>query len=475
MKQVQTKGVITDYIESILLQNNNRILLQAGVSSGKSYMATESLPEKGNVLIITSRKIIKESIGNSAIRQTHAHQVTVLHIWDIQRDIHKYIGTNKFAFIVIDEIHFLLSDTYADAAVYMVDFIKSIPTDVRVIMMSACADRVKGFLEGDMGVKVDFVDLTKITRTVKPQKALTITARQSWAHLERASKDNKILYFAATTADAYELESKLRARGISAVAITSQPENRKTQDELGFQEEQSALRCLEYNTHWPDHVFVLITTSKLREGINLHDSTIKTVITELKDVVSLIQCSGRVRHGVEEFCVVTDKCKRIPYLDEDKLLKVEGVVSTMNRMVDLAFQAASNEDDANMLTGFDSVKKEYGDLIVRLDKHFTVNRGLIREYRLRKAEHRRYLEDADQYLSDVLGMPVYKTEVASATLDLLASYCEKQLTSYEKDELVSRLNQAGLNGTRLPVLLANTGYTYSHARNHSWYRIERVS
>ena len=271
------------------------------------------------------------------------------------------------------------------------------------------------------------------------------------------------------------MESKLRARGISAVAITSQPENRITQDNSGYQEEQRALLCLEYNTHWPDHVSVLITTSKLREGINLHDSTIKTVITELKDVVSLIQCSGRVRHGVEEFCVVTDKSKRIPYLDEDKLLKVEGVVSAMNRIVDLAFQAALDEDDANMLTGFESVKKEYGDLIVRLDKHFTVNRGLIREYRLRKAEHRRYLEDADQYLSDVLGVPVKKTEVASAALDLLASCCGKQMTSSEKDELVSRLNQAGLCGTRLPVLLANTGYTYSHARNYSRYRIERVS
>lgn len=470
MNQMKKKGVVADFIDPII-RNHKRILLKAGVSSGKSYMAIEYLPTIGSTLIIPSRKTIKKSLIHQNERSPKEHHVDIIHIWDLQNHFDEYKNTDKFKFVVIDEIHLLTSDTFTTAAVYAAEFIKSLPSNVCLIMMSACADRTREFLEGDLGINIYYVDLSDVTCSVKPQKLLTITAKQSWDMLLKSNRDNKTLYFAATTRDAYDLESRLLSKGVSAVAITSQSENRRDKPDEREMVEINTLLCLEHNTHWPSDIAVLITTTKLREGINLHDKTIKTVITELKDVVSLIQCAGRVRHGVEQFCVVKDKTPYISYIDPDKLGNLDRLVKILNDMIYVAKRDYINDEIFSMLTGFDSVKKEYGDLIVPYEGRFIINKGLIREYRMRIHENRLYQADPEKYLLDVLGIhanPGYDKESVN---QLLQSVSGIKMSCVEKNALVQQLNTAGISGTQLKVLLRDTNFTYECPRNNSWYRI----
>lgn len=65
---------------------------------------------------------------------------------------------------------------------------------------------------------------------------------------------------------------------------------------------------------FPDGIDLIITTSKLREGINIHDESLKFMITELWDSVSLVQAQGRARLGLKYLYIVEERMgKRAPF------------------------------------------------------------------------------------------------------------------------------------------------------------------
>lgn len=147
---------------------------------------------------------------------------------------------------------------------------------------------------------------------VEPRQIEIVQQKTALRELKQANEENKVLYFVETTDKAYQLEREYLDLGIRACAITSKPENRinaypdKDEQSLNriLAKSIAALECLEENERFPDEIDLIITTSKLREGINIKDKRNKLIITELRDSVSLIQCAGRNRYGVDRFMIV---------------------------------------------------------------------------------------------------------------------------------------------------------------------------
>ena len=451
---------VSDYQVEIL--RSKRTLLKASLGSGKTTFATQVLPKLGRVLFITSRKVIKNQTIHSAIESVCKGMLTIYHQWDIKG---KDINPADYDYIVIDEIHLLLSDTFSDGAFHVERLIKSIPDDKCLIMMSACADRVWNYLESVLKIKVNFIDLTGKTIEVKPKAKSIITSTQAYKLIESADENNKVLYFVETTKGAYKLECRLLAKSKRVIAITSKQKNRI--EETLTEKEQQTLAYLDYRQRFPDDIDIIITTSKLREGLNLIDTRVKMVISELKDYVSLVQCSGRVRHGVENYYIVKDKGNRIPFYNLDKLATVESYIIELNKMISVITEEGILRK--KILDNLQEMTNDYDALIIFWNGKFHINNGMVAEIKARFEEYSKAQNDLEQYFRDTVVSEDWQVKFNS----LVEPYLNRRFSPAERHKLVDTLNQYGWNIKSLGPVVKQYGYKLTPAANYSAYTLAR--
>ena len=301
------------------LAGSNRIIIKSPVGAGKNYFCMHELPhmaEKKPILFMTSRQATVEQIGRELQEIMFGGNGFVIsqffceigeeiggknfiygHSWDLKKQIAEYLPLAQqgyFKYIVMDECHSLTSDSmFADALLAVFELLEAAAKDTTVILMSACPERVlaAGFMKSYK--LLDFSHCHK----AEPQKVEIMQGTTAKAQLHRANSENKILYYVRETKKAYELEKELNGAGLRAIAITSQKGAREnvysTKEECEEMELKTGLAfdSLREHERFPEDVDIIIATSKLREGINIKDHAVKTVITDLRDSISLIQLS----------------------------------------------------------------------------------------------------------------------------------------------------------------------------------------
>ena len=483
------------------LAGYNRLMIKAPVGGGKNYFCMHVLPQmatKKPVLFITSRKATVEQIGRElqeiADSEGFAPSVRFCrigeppqdrnfiygHSWDIENHLTEYVELVRrgfFRYIVMDECHSLMTDTlFASAPLAVLELLEIVAADTTVILMSACPERIfKSGLTVDYKM-LDYSDCHK----AEPQHVEIIQGTTAKKLSLKAGEDNKILYFVADTKHAYQLEKEYNEAGIRATAITSQPEKRKEvykgETEIKEREKRSglALRSLREQERFPDNVDLIIATSKLREGVNIKDSRVKTIITELRDSVSLIQCSGRVRHGVENFYIKdgNSHCLVRGYQDYYK----SGQRHLKNHNRTLADYDNQEEKDRYIA----SVQKLHKGVIYysRECACFLLNRFYMPEQEQKWTDYEEWIADRAGYIKRVMEREqvAYGAE-EDTIIEIIEPYCGRRLDKAERAELLEKLNavlpQGNQISRKLKTFVEKWGFVYTNEPDKRHYWIEK--
>lgn len=498
--QYDMNEVGADTIEE--LAGYNRLMIKCPVGGGKNYFCLHVLPkmvQQKPILFITSRKATVEQIGRElqeiADSEGFAPSVRFCrigeppqdrnfiygHSWDIENHIAEYkelASRGFFRYIVMDECHSLMTDTlFASAPLAVLELVEATSPDTTVILMSACPERIF-----KSGLTVDYKMLDySVCHKAEPQHVEIIQGNTATALLKQAGEDNKILYYVADTKHAYELEKQYNEAGFRATAITSQKDKRKkvyaTKQEIKECERVEGLceRSLREQERFSENVDIVIATSRLREGINIKDRRVKTIITELRDSVSLIQCSGRVRHGVENFYIKDGNGHCLVRGYQDCYRSGQRQLENHNRTL----QGYENPDEKKKYIEF--VKEQYRGVLYYSETRdtFLLNRFYVPEQEQKWADYEEWKADRAGYVRRVMERKqvIYQIE-EEKLIEIIKPYSDRRITTQEKNSLLAELNAVlPLNkqvSKKINTILEKVGYNCKPERDKRHYTIAKI-
>lgn len=486
-------------IEDLVLSSH--IIIKAPTGSGKNYFCMHVLPKmahKKPILFITSREATAEQIGRelkeTADSEGFAPSVSFCrigeplldrnfiygHSWDIENNLAEYIELARrgfFRYIVMDECHSLTTDAlFASAPSAVFELLESAAPQSVVILMSACPDIV---FEDEIATDYISLDFSQCHRA-EPQNVEIIKGTTAKALSLKAGEDNKILYYVVSTKHAYELEKEYNEAGIRATAITSQPDQRKkvyaTKQEIKEREQKSglALQSLREQERFPDNVDLIITTTKLREGINIKDRRVKTIITELRDSVSLIQCAGRVRHGVENFYIIEGNGHCLIKGYQNYYKSGQKQLENHNRTL----RDYENQTDKDRYIA--SVEKLHKGVLYYSKERdcFILNRFYLSEQKQKWADWEEWVADKAGYVRRVMEREQVTYGIEENTLiEIIEPYCGRRLDKSERAELLDRLNAVlplhKRVAKKINTILEKVGYVCTMEADKRHYMIEK--
>jgi len=318
------KRKVSDVLSEVDIKNlGNKICIVAGVGAGKNYWVINDLVQKGNVLLITSRKAVAdETLADDNAFTSHAKssydikQAVVFTNSLLDKLLHNsqsphglFSDKCHFDYIVIDEAHCLVTDsTFSNSLFHLWNFIEDVSKDSTVILMSATVNAIEAKLREGW----EILDLTDKCIDVKPKKVTIISKKQAIRMLKTTTQSSKALYMCASAKDMINnLWKTLKENGINTGKVAGIMSDSRKKDLMANlpDEVRKTDRC--YNSIvnqgvLPKEIEILLTTSRLREGINLKDKKIKKVFIESHHSIDLSQFIGRVRHGVENVYIIDD-------------------------------------------------------------------------------------------------------------------------------------------------------------------------
>lgn len=367
-KEVQTHG--------------KKIFLIAGVGAGKSSWVKDVLTKKGNVLFITSRRAkvdedVRDSIFKNAIRAletdcqtliTNARLAYALESWNLHTtsyDISVDEFLDHYNYIVVDEVHSIATDsTFADSSFDILTFIEyAAERGKTIVAMTGTPEPVEAYFDKNKWYKLDLRD---VCNYVRPAAIHNIKKDNILPRIKEAlEKGKKIVYFVNGTDTIKELyrelpkKDKVTNEQIVKVnelaAIVAQNKHNKLEKDLEelfgdgktelIEKCKAAYESIVEEKQIPEECKVLISTSKLREGVDIMTEDV-TVICDNHILSNIIQFCGRVRMGGGQVYIVED-AEQHP-VDHDELILRYGKLK--ERDAANGFMKESIEAEGNALT-----------------------------------------------------------------------------------------------------------------------------
>jgi len=332
----KTKKYVSDVlnIDQLIANGKYKIFLIAGVGSGKSRWVTEVLTQKGNVLFVTSRKAkVLEDINYSCFSDvfdfnTYNNQTLITNAKlaslverfsdDYTEDLECFIS--HFDYFVIDEVHSIASDSaYAESCSSVLSFIEYVASKEKpIICMTGTPEPIQRYFDENGWYTIDY---TNICNYVHPKRISLIQKRHIISNLKQTISSQKIIYFTNHTNAIISLCNALLEENIvspSEIAISVS----KSREEDFFEELFNNLAtyddgiiiqassCREYeniieNSRLTDECKILISTSVLKEGINIKNPDM-VLFCENHILSNLIQYFGRARIGQANVFIIED-------------------------------------------------------------------------------------------------------------------------------------------------------------------------
>lgn len=331
MSNKYISSVIGD-IDDIVRQYGNKILIAAGVGSGKTYWVKNILSKQGRVLFITSRRAkVDEDVRDSRFVRidsmsltenqyitTNAGIESLLKQYYLNGiDVSELLGL--FNYIVVDEIHSIAVDSsFARSSFALNAFIMYAVSQGKVVIgMTGTPEPMLSYFDYH---DWHLIDLRKKCRYVHPDRITLIDKTDVTEMIRQCIRRNKrVVYFANMRGEISELIRSVVDEKIlreSQIAVIVSTETRQLlQDDLkevlkGKEEkiqEQSiiAYRFITQKKEIPDSCRLLICTSALREGVDIENDDCE-IICENHILTNIIQFFGRVRVGGGAAHIVTN-------------------------------------------------------------------------------------------------------------------------------------------------------------------------
>ena len=320
-------------IDKTIMEHGKKILLLGGVGSGKSTWVTEVLTKKGRVLFITSRKAkVQEDTKGTCFKEafewyTSDNQTLITNAKltslveriadDYQRDLDEFI--DHFDYIVVDEVHSIATDSaYAESCFGVLSFIEyAVEKDKIVVCMTGTPEPIQQYFDDNGWYTADLMEKCDY---IHPKRVSLIQQREILSTIQKHCQDCKIIYFSNHTDTLTALckdliETNIVTAGEVAISISKSREKdyfEKLSSELSTENykriEETSKRTYDNiieKKFIPDDCRILISTSVLKEGINIKNPNV-VMFCENHVLSNLIQYFGRAREGNTEVYIIED-------------------------------------------------------------------------------------------------------------------------------------------------------------------------
>ena len=306
----------TTFIRSGLINYLNRNLLGwNGMNISKSNPITCK-----DVLFLVSRKAILQQ--QSKYFKEIGENEYELDAFDYEEDDNRIRITTAHKFglmikrgkvqriprvIVIDEIHSIFSETaFADSLFYTVEWLKENWNSILKIGLTATPQFLTEYVEPLMK---DFT-FTVLNKTQLPPKYLsqkiTMCYRKELKSiyemvLPTIDENHKALVYTQRATTCYKMAQTYKnSTFMISDYYDKHPEYVEEMNELGYK------KYLLEEHKFPKEINTIFINASMREGVDLNDKKITTIIIEAPDLTTIEQVLGRNRNDIENFYIISN-------------------------------------------------------------------------------------------------------------------------------------------------------------------------
>lgn len=272
------------------------VIISAGTGSGKSYFVKNILYKHAKehnqiILMLIHRRACVDQFRMEIISDNKSDVITVDTYQKIEYDTIHSSGVNleKYDYIVSDEFHYFISDAAfnnkTDISLQII-----LKTNAVKIFMSATGDSVKEYLQLmtqekpiEYYLKQDYSYIQNLYYCFKEQDF------EEFAK-ELLARNEKAIFFVQKAGQAYKLYKSVKNHAV----FNCSKSNEDFYKYVDADKIEKILREQRFEENF------LITTCSMDAGVNLIDTDLKYIFTDVDDIGSLIQCVGRKRIQSEE-------------------------------------------------------------------------------------------------------------------------------------------------------------------------------
>lgn len=286
--------------------------------------------EPHEVLFLTSRKAIKEQ----QLKQLNGIRATIedfKNCYNFDTNRQKILVTTAHQFgvwvrdgavevppkiIILDEFHSIITETtFAEDLLYTIEYIKEHYNEIIKIALTATPQFLFNYLEDEqLTFKVIDKDLGS---KYKVNNISVSTGGQAETVLKgfkpKVSKDHKVIYYTQSAKKCFELACLWGSSADFLISDYNETEidGKKLVDIMA---ERGTKKYILENEELPVDTEIIFINSACREGFNIKDSAVKTIICDAVDMITIEQVLGRIRGDLENFMVVSN----FNYLERNK-------------------------------------------------------------------------------------------------------------------------------------------------------------
>ena len=358
-----------------------------------------------------------------------------------------------FPIVVVDELHSLFLDTmFAEESYHCIECIKRFWYETIKVGLTATPQMLFNYI--DIGQDLFYL-LDEVPLIPKYSCDNTVYLR---TYIENAVKTvnptptEKVLVYCSSARKAIEMAEK-REDGAYLISKYSKYTS-------AVEKQQELYNYIVEKNELPNDVNILFMTSAYREGVEIKDENITTIIIEASDDITISQFVGRVRGNIKSLKIVIHDQQMKKWMDNTieygKLLKgtYEDWVLRYGRQITLA----EKNENITLL-----VQKSNGKY--KLNEYFEpITRYLIDCYRQADNERLnnrlvsvgdRQMKTTLDYLNSFLGEYTKGTirkstiDIERANWEVVDEFLNKRLYKADKDELCEKINWYDTDNGRL--------------------------
>lgn len=299
-ERIYVSDVVGDEYKS---WNNESIILDCGTGTGKTTFILKDLAKyafsnNNNMLYLCNRKKLREQIKHD-VGYLGLSNVVVESYQQLQKQIENQEPIKHYDYIIADEAHYFITDAifniYTDLSY---DFLMD-ATDCVIVYMSATAKNLYSILENKGKVQKDKhyhieTDYSYVDNVYFFKKKELIKILDNLID----DTDDKIIYFCNSKDKFKDVYDHYKGRDLANFICSEY-----THDP--FMSEINQSDCIKYisENYITFEKRLLIATKALDNGVDLKDTKIKHIITDIFDLDSAVQCLGRKRiQSSEDTC-----------------------------------------------------------------------------------------------------------------------------------------------------------------------------
>lgn len=315
--------------QDIINEPNQRICILSGVGSGKNTFIEENLSQHGNILYISSRRakvneILENKLcGDNIEWDKESSDIVVVTNSGIERMVQnkkfeKNLNEiiNHFDFVVVDEVHSLFTDsTFTNSSYHVFAFIEHIASkygNIKIIIMTGTPEPIDTYLK----IKnYTIFDKRSECKHVLPKVIQIVDKDYAFKCIASLPKSEKTIYYTTSATQIVRgknsLINRLNKAGLSeneiAICVSDSSAQRLESDYSGLKELCSKTKgTILKNGALDEHYKILLTTSCLKEGVNIENKDIRIAFCESHVLSEIRQFAGRIRSGLDVLYIISD-------------------------------------------------------------------------------------------------------------------------------------------------------------------------